>query len=124
MTAITDKKLRDKLMKEKTLELKKNTIELVKQSTYEKKNKKNTIPEALIATKEKQAIKEEPIQKFRETVQDRKTEQQQTDRVDFAGYKTGHQCINAQQPKRTATSAERKDITQKYADRNIPTTEQ
>ena len=39
MTAITDKKLRDKLMKEKTLELKK-TIELVKQNTYEKKNKK------------------------------------------------------------------------------------
>ena len=39
MTAITDKKLRDKLMK-KTLEL------------------KNTIPEALISTKEKQAIKE------------------------------------------------------------------
>ena len=63
MTAITDKKLRDKLMKEKTLELKK-TIELVKQNTYEKKNKKNTIPEALISTKEKQAIKEEPIQRM------------------------------------------------------------
>ena len=63
MTAITDKKLRDKLMKEKTLELKK-TIELVKQNTYEKKNKKNTIPEALISTKEKQAIKEEPIQRI------------------------------------------------------------
>ena len=42
MTAITDKKGRDKLKKEKTLELKK-TIELVKQNTYEKKNKKNTI---------------------------------------------------------------------------------
>ena len=39
MTAITDKKLRDKMMKEKTLELKK-TIELIKQNTYEKKNKK------------------------------------------------------------------------------------
>ena len=47
MTAITDKKLRDKLMKEKTLEMKK-TIEMIKQNTYEKKNKKNTIPEALI----------------------------------------------------------------------------
>ena len=63
MTAITDKKLRDKLMKEKTLELEK-TIELVKQNTYGKKNKKNTIPEALISTKEKQAIKEEPIQRM------------------------------------------------------------
>ena len=42
MTAITDKKLRDKIMKEKTLELKK-IIELIrKQNTYEKKNKKNT----------------------------------------------------------------------------------
>ena len=63
MTAITDKKLRDKIMKEKTLELKK-VIELIKQNTYEKKNKKNTIPEALISTKEKQIIKEEPIQRM------------------------------------------------------------
>ena len=50
MTAITDKKLRDKLMKEKTLEMKK-TIKMIKQNTYEKKNKKNTIPEALITAK-------------------------------------------------------------------------
>ena len=53
MTAITDKKL---MMKEKTLE-KKKTIEIIKQNTYEKKNKKNTIPEALISTKEKRNIK-------------------------------------------------------------------
>ena len=63
MTAITDKKLRNKIMKEKTLELKK-VFELIKQNTYEKKNKKNTIPEALISTKEKQMIKEEPIQRM------------------------------------------------------------
>ena len=63
MTAITDKKLRDKLMKEMTLEMKK-TIEMIKQNTYEKKNKKNTIPEALVTTKEKQIIKEEPIQRM------------------------------------------------------------
>ena len=50
-------------MKEKTLEMKK-TIEMIKQKTYEKKNKKNTIPEALITTKEKQIIKEEPIQRM------------------------------------------------------------
>ena len=62
MTAITDKKLRDKLMTEKTLEMKK-TIEMIKQNTYEKKNKK-TIPEALITAKEKQIIKEEPIQRM------------------------------------------------------------
>ena len=63
MTAITNKKLRDKIMKEKTLEMKK-IIELIKQNTYEKKNKKNTIPEALISTKEKYIIKEEPIQRM------------------------------------------------------------
>ena len=53
MTAFTDKKIRDKIMKEKTLELKR-IIEFIKQNTYEKKNKQNTTPEALISTKEKQ----------------------------------------------------------------------
>ena len=47
MTAITDKKLRAKLMKEKKPAMKR-TIEMIKQKTYEKKNDKNTIPEALI----------------------------------------------------------------------------
>ena len=60
MTAITDTKLRDKIMKEKKLELKK-TIEMIKQNTYERKNRKNTIPEALISHREKE-IEEEPIQ--------------------------------------------------------------
>ena len=45
MTAMTDTKLRDKVMKEKKLELKK-TIEMIKQNTYERKNRKNTIQEA------------------------------------------------------------------------------
>ena len=62
MTAITDTKLRDKLMKEKKLELKK-TIKMIKQNTFERKNRKNTIPEALITSLEKE-IKEEPIQKM------------------------------------------------------------
>ena len=62
MTAITDTKLRDKLMKEKKLELKK-TIEMIKQHTYERKNRKNNIPEALISNREK-GIKEEPIQRM------------------------------------------------------------
>ena len=62
MTAITDTKLRDKLMKEKKLKLKK-TIEMIKQNTYERKNRKNTIPEALITNRGKE-IKEEPIQKM------------------------------------------------------------
>ena len=64
MTAITTKKLRDKLMKEKTLEMKK-TIVMIKQNTYEKKNKKNTIPKALITTKENQIINEDPIKRMK-----------------------------------------------------------
>ena len=42
----------------------KKIIEMIKQNTYEKKNKKNTIPEALIALKEKQIIKKEPKQRM------------------------------------------------------------
>ena len=59
LTAITDKRLRDKLMKEKKPEMKK-TIEIIKQNTYEKKNNKNTTPAALISNREKET-KEEPI---------------------------------------------------------------
>ena len=51
----------NKLMKEKTKELKK-TSELNKQ--YEKKNKKHTIPGALISSKKKHVMKEEPIQRM------------------------------------------------------------
>ena len=58
MNATTDKKLRDKIMKEKTLELKK-IIELKGQNTYEKKTKNNTILEALISAKEKHIVKED-----------------------------------------------------------------
>ena len=49
-------------MKEKKPEMKK-TIEMIKQNTYEKKNNRNTIPEALISNREKE-IKEEPIQRM------------------------------------------------------------
>ena len=51
ITAITDTKLRDKLMKEKKFEMKK-TIEMIKQNTYERKNRKIAIPEALIRSRE------------------------------------------------------------------------
>ena len=61
MTAITDKKLRDKLMNEKKPEMKK-AVEMIKQNTYEKKNNKNTIPEALISNREE--IKKEPMQRM------------------------------------------------------------
>ena len=47
-------------MKEKKLELKK-TIEMIKQNTSDRKNRKNTKAEALNSHREKE-IKEEPIQ--------------------------------------------------------------
>ena len=49
-------------MKEKKPEMEK-AIEMIKQNTYEKKNNKNTIPEALISNQEKD-IKEGPIQRM------------------------------------------------------------
>ena len=89
LTANTDKKLRDKMMKEKKLELKK-TIELIKQNTYEKKNKKNTIPEALISAKERHTIKEEPIQRKEKFGTRQKTEPRETDHADFVEHRIGH----------------------------------
>ena len=64
MTTITDNILRNKIMKEETLEMKKNNFQLIKQNTYDKKNKKNTIFESFFKTKEKQLTKEEPIQRI------------------------------------------------------------
>ena len=93
MTAITDKKLRDKIKKEKTLELKK-IIELIKQNTYEKKNKKNTIPEALISTKEKQIIKKNQSREWKNSAQDRKTEISETEHADYAMHLIGLLYIN------------------------------
>ena len=60
ITSITDKKLREKLIREKTLNLK-NTMDLVTQDSYEKRHKQSTIPPALAKEKE---IKEEPLQKI------------------------------------------------------------
>ena len=63
MTAITDKKLRDQIKERKDTIIEESRAK-EKQNTYEKKNRKNTIPEALISSKEKQAINEEPIQRM------------------------------------------------------------
>ena len=92
MTAITDKKLRDKMMKEKTLEMK-EAIELIRHNTYEKKNKENTIPEALITTKEKQLIKEEPIQRIEKFGNRTKSKMTGTRQCSFATARIGvHKC--------------------------------
>ena len=74
MTGITDTKLWDKIKKEKTLELKK-IIELIKQNTYEKKNKKNKIPEALISSREKQMIKKNLYREWKDLEKKTKNKQ-------------------------------------------------
>ena len=60
ITSITEKKLRERLMREKKLDLK-LTTEMIRQDTYDKRNKKSTIPEKMAKDTE---IKEEPIQKI------------------------------------------------------------
>ena len=60
ITSITDNKLREKLIREKTLNLK-TIVELVTQDSYDKRHKQSTIPSAL--AKEKETL-EEPIQKI------------------------------------------------------------
>ena len=67
ITSITYRKLRDKLLKEKYLDIPK-VVEQIQQNTYDRKNKKNTIPEALTSNPEKD-IKEEPIHKITYTEQ-------------------------------------------------------
>ena len=60
ITSITDKKLREKLSREKTLNLK-TTVELITQNNDNRRHKQSTIPTALAKDKE---IKKEPIQKI------------------------------------------------------------
>ena len=60
ITSITDKKLRAKLFREKTLNMK-TTMDLVTQDSYEKRHKRSTIPPALAKEKE---TKRDPIQKI------------------------------------------------------------
>ena len=107
MTAITDKNLRDKLMKENALELKK-TIELIKQNTFEKKNKKSTIPEALITTKGKQIIREEPLQRMENFGTRPKPKITET-RPCKTLHRTGARYTSAPQCNTTATIAGRRD---------------
>ena len=65
-------------------------IELIKQNTYENKNKNNKIPEAFFTTKEKQLIKEEPIQKKRKnSVPERKQKLPEPDHADLVTTRIG-----------------------------------
>ena len=69
ITSITDKKLREKLIREKTLNLK-TTIELITQDSYDRRHKQSTISPALAKDKE---IKQEPIQKNQNKTKPRTT---------------------------------------------------
>ena len=74
ITIITDNKIRDDLMKERFSDVKKR-VEPILKNICERKNKKNTTPEALISTRERE-MKEGPLHKQRVselTEQDRKT---------------------------------------------------
>ena len=90
MNSITDKKLRDKLMKQPKADMKK-TIELIKQDTYDRKHKKNTIPEALISKQ----IKEEPIQRVERDWKQKPKQQQQQRKCRFCdapNWNSLHKC--------------------------------
>ena len=103
MTTITDTKLWDKLMKEKKLELKK-TIEMIKQNTYERKNRKNTIPEGLILHREKE-IKKNRYKEWKDPTQDRRTNLQMRNHANFATRRTGTLLTNARHWENFVTTA-------------------
>ena len=95
ITSITDKKLREKLIREKTLDLK-TTMDLVTQDSYEKRHRQSTIPPALAKEKE---IKEEPIQKIqpqnKQNPQRKTGETSKTNNCGFCGQKNWsplHKC--------------------------------
>ena len=92
ITSITDKKLQEKLMREKTLNLK-TTVELITQNSYDPRHKQSTIPAALAKDKE---IKEEPIQKVQP--------------------KIGTHNIHARQKTRYATIARKWATSHEYAE--------
>ena len=99
-------------MKEKKLELKK-TIEMIKQNTYERKTRRNTIPEALISHIEK-VIKEEPIQGM-ERSETRPKNKYTNEKLQIPMNRAG--IPNARHWENVATTAERKDISHGYADK-------
>ena len=111
------------MMKEKTLELKK-AIQLSKQNTYRKKNKKITIPEALITIKEKQLIKEEPIQRMEKFGARPKQNLPEPDHAHFAKTRFETQYPNVRHRNPIVTTAEKSDTTQGHTGKNKTTTEQ
>ena len=102
-------------MKEKKPEMKK-TIEMIKQNTYEKKNVKNTIPEALISSREKKSKKNQ-YKESTNSIPDRERNSITTDLVDSATHRAGIQHTNAQHSTRHVTTVERRAILRGHADK-------
>ena len=115
ITSITDEKLREKLIREKTLNIK-TTMDLVTQDSYEKRQ---TIHDTC-STRERESSKTgtntENTQKL-PTKQKHTPEDQHKRKTiaDSAGNKTGHHHINAQQRRQNATTATNWDTLQEYA---------
>ena len=112
ITSITDKKLWEKLIPEKTVNLK-TTMDLVTQDSYEKRHKQSTIPPALAKEKE---IKEEPIQKIQPRNHRKNTGITAKNNIAVsADSKTGHHRTNARQKPQNATIATKWDTLQEFA---------
>ena len=91
ITSITDKKPREKVIREKTLNLK-TTVELITQNSYDRRHKQSTIPAALAKDKE---IKEEPIQKIQQKFKTDKYGDRTTQKKNNCGFR-GQQNWNPQ----------------------------
>ena len=92
-TSIANRKLRVKLLKEKEIVAPK-MLEQIQQSTYDRKNKKNSLPETPKTNREKE-IKEKPTQKIVNTGKDRKSDQR-NESADIAMHQTATVIINGQ----------------------------
>ena len=114
ITSITDKKFREKLIRETTLNLK-TTVEFITQNSYDRRHKQSTIPAALAKDKE---IKEEPIQKIQPKVKTDKYGDRTTQKKNNCGF-CGQQNWNPQHTcpakKRNATIARKWATSHEYA---------
>ena len=116
ITSITDKKPREKYIREKTLNLK-TTIELITQNSYDRRHKQSTVPHALAKDKE---IKEEPIQKIQPKYKTDKhgNATQRKTTADSADNKIGAPNIYARQKLRNAITVRNEATSHEYAAAN------
>ena len=112
MTAITDKKLRDKLMKEKTRDEKSNRND----QTEHIRSNKTQYRKHWYQT-EKKKSKKNQYKEWTNSTHDREINSTRTDHADFAMHQTGAKLTNAQHWTRHAITAERRAILYGHADK-------